>query len=772
MIGKYIGKYKISGELGKGGMGIVYKAHDSVIGRDVAIKVIQEKELASPRNRERFYNEAKSAGRLNHENITTIYDVGKDNEVQYIVMELLSGTDLRSLLKDDIVQVTLNQKLTIALQICKGLKYAHDHKVIHRDIKPDNIRILDNGTVKIMDFGIARLGAETGALTHSSIGTPQYMSPEQVRSADIDHRSDIFSFGVLLYEMLTGINPFTGDHPTAVIYNIINVDPNPVTLEQKEFSQYLQAIIEKCIAKEPENRYADCSEVINDLNDVLDKLSHEELSSVMPHTVTDNKLGTGPKSTKLKLKGKSKPYIPFTAATGGIILLAVLSYLYFFDTSTGESQIAADVTRSEMISYKEQIPSTNRNLQAYRLGLIEEERGNEQYAAAQYQLAAGFFRQAGNYFEQALATIPDLEKEPSAEARERETIPDERETSPEIRELERLESVITSVRQEMRREKNLAERAGAATIASTLFEQARLYEQTADRAYQRQNVAGYREAEESYNRARAAYNRASLYAMQRSAADNARDEMDRSRQGIYDQRTDRAVYSMYQQAEEARVNGFESYTNENFGNAEQSFSSARELYDSMYYSLIRNSVPAELSNIAEIQVQAEDKRSEMLALKAQVPNGYRTLHEYLRAVDLEQRGDGAFAAQEYEKAKEDFVNAAELFRKAEFRVNAEQAVDYLATRFKQYFEAKDVDGLRSLSEFYGDWDEFFKVAQNITVSLTTGTLEISDEYATVPVNVRIDYLDNRNRGQQSGFSHQWTIDNTDTGWIITRVSVR
>lgn len=260
-----IGKYEIIAEIGRGGMGTVYQAHDPVIGREVAIKLILERAFEDPQVRERFYREARSAGRLSHENITILYDVGEESGRPYLVMEYLTGSDLRKRMRTD--KLSIQQKIEIALQVARGLSYAHQHGIVHRDVKPDNIQVLDNGRVKIMDFGIARLGADTGTLTqtNTSIGTPRYMSPEQVRGAKVDGRSDIFSFGVVLYELLTGINPFEGEHITAVIYKILHAEPEPIRLEYGRLSDTVQQIVSKCLAKNPDQRYQSLDEVVRDL---------------------------------------------------------------------------------------------------------------------------------------------------------------------------------------------------------------------------------------------------------------------------------------------------------------------------------------------------------------------------------------------------------------------------------------------------------------------------------------------------------------------------
>lgn len=264
---KQIGKYTVVETLGQGGMGTVYKGMDPYIGREVAIKMIQDQVLHVPEIKRRFYTEARSAGRLSHENITVVYDVGEDQGRPFIVMEFLSGTDLNMLMENH-HPLSLELILSIAVQTCAGLYYAHQHNIIHRDVKPGNVRVLDNGRVKIMDFGLARIESADLTQTHSRVGTPQYMSPEQIRGDKVDHRTDIFSFGVILYEMLTGIRPFSGDHMSQVIYNILDREPAPINYNDPRLAPDLQVIVSRCLTKEPGQRYQSFAEVIQDLKKV------------------------------------------------------------------------------------------------------------------------------------------------------------------------------------------------------------------------------------------------------------------------------------------------------------------------------------------------------------------------------------------------------------------------------------------------------------------------------------------------------------------------
>jgi serine/threonine-protein kinase len=260
-----IGRYQIESELGKGAMGVVYKATDPNIGRSVALKTmrldvhgIEQEEMLR-----RFKNEARSAGVLSHPNIVTIYDAGEDQGLFYIAMEFIAGRTLAEVLQEHRV-LPVDQVISITRNICAGLDFAHNKGIVHRDIKPANIMVTPDGTAKIMDFGIAKV---SGSLTSTGqvLGTPNYMSPEQVKGRQLDGRSDLFSLGVMLYEMLTGEKPFMGQGVTTIIYKIVNENPIPPRDLDLTIHPGLSAVVSRTLAKDPYERYQTGAELIRDL---------------------------------------------------------------------------------------------------------------------------------------------------------------------------------------------------------------------------------------------------------------------------------------------------------------------------------------------------------------------------------------------------------------------------------------------------------------------------------------------------------------------------
>ncbi len=264
MIGQTISHYKILEKLGEGGMDVVYKAEDLTLKRAVALKFLPPHVSASETDRARFLQEAQSAAALNHPNICTIYSIEEADDKTFIAMELVEGQTLRQ--KEG--SIPLAKAIDIGIQIAEGLSVAHDRGIVHRDIKPENIMLRKDGVVQIMDFGLAKLRASrVSRLTKegSTVGTAGYMSPEQVQGQELDHRSDIFSLGVLLYELFSGELPFKGVHETALLYEIVNVDPAPMSTLKPEIDPELDRIVLECLQKDPDERYQGVKDISRDL---------------------------------------------------------------------------------------------------------------------------------------------------------------------------------------------------------------------------------------------------------------------------------------------------------------------------------------------------------------------------------------------------------------------------------------------------------------------------------------------------------------------------
>jgi eukaryotic-like serine/threonine-protein kinase len=288
------GRFRVVSELGRGAMGVVYRAEDETLGRTLAIKTIsltggtrQERDV----HEARFLQEARAAGSMSHPCIITIYEMGREGDTAFIAMELLDGRELRELIRD--VSLTPAQTVNIAALVADGLAYAHERGIVHRDIKPGNIMVLPDGRVKIMDFGIARhheptVKTQTGVL----LGSPQYMSPEQIIGQPFDHRADIFSLGLVLYEMLTGVKPFAGDDIPELTFKVANMAAKPPSHITPGLPAVMDFIVARALKKKPDERYQTAAELARDLRAALPEVIAAE--AVMAERASAQTMPQGP----------------------------------------------------------------------------------------------------------------------------------------------------------------------------------------------------------------------------------------------------------------------------------------------------------------------------------------------------------------------------------------------------------------------------------------------------------------------------------------------
>src|SRR5437868_7284637 len=280
-----IGKYDVIEVLGKGGMGVVYKAMDNLIERIVAIKMMTGGFAENPDLLKRFYREAKSTGMLQHPNIVIVYDLGDHEGNPYLVMEFLDGEPLDKIIASH-REISIVEKLGYIMQACNGLGYAHGRGIVHRDIKPANLMVLRDGNCKIVDFGIARIGDNSMTRTGQVVGTITYMSPEQINAQVVDGRTDIFSCGVMLYELLTGVVPFDGKDTASTLLKIIHEPPPPLKNYLQNFPPDLENVIHKALAKDREERFATAEDFAFDLGRVQEQLKRQMVSDYVARAKT------------------------------------------------------------------------------------------------------------------------------------------------------------------------------------------------------------------------------------------------------------------------------------------------------------------------------------------------------------------------------------------------------------------------------------------------------------------------------------------------------
>ncbi len=342
MIGETILHYKIIEKLGEGGMGEVFKAQDTKLDRFVALKFLPSQLTASEDDKARFIQEAKAASSMNHPNVCTIYSIEEYNGQLFIAMEFVEGKTL----KDKKDSLSEKQKLEIGIQVAEGLAAAHEKGIVHRDIKPENIMIRKDGIAQIMDFGLAKLYKESNVsrLTKagSMVGTMGYMSPEQIQGLDVDHRTDIFSLGVVLYELLSGETPFKGMHETAIAYEIVNVDSVPITQINPNISPELDAIVLECLEKDPKERTQSASQVSVDLKRYRRELSRQRASRITAVRPNISSTAMHPVPTQPMVQTiPKKSLFPWIAAGLLGIGFAAFAILYFMKPSATDQVVRA-----------------------------------------------------------------------------------------------------------------------------------------------------------------------------------------------------------------------------------------------------------------------------------------------------------------------------------------------------------------------------------------------------------------------------------------------
>ena len=263
-----IGNYKILSKIGRGGMGDIYKAIQEPLNRVVALKVLPPQLSRDPEFAKRFEIEAKAISLLQHQNIVSIYEYGEDNGLRFFAMQFVDGADLgRRVSEHRLIPVT--EVIDFTKQICRALRYAHSCNIIHRDIKPGNVLIEKNGVIRITDFGIAKIFSRTAiTLTGSAVGTPEYMSPEQAQGKKLDVQTDIYSLGIVMYEMLTRKPPFSGNNAMAIAYKQVHEQPDPPSLKRKDTPKRLEMIILKALKKDKKERYGTVGELLEHLDRV------------------------------------------------------------------------------------------------------------------------------------------------------------------------------------------------------------------------------------------------------------------------------------------------------------------------------------------------------------------------------------------------------------------------------------------------------------------------------------------------------------------------
>jgi serine/threonine protein kinase len=348
---EFIGKYKIIKVLGKGGMGIVYKAEDLKLKRNVALKFLPQELTKDKEAKERFVLEAQAAAALSHPNICTIHEINEEEGESFIAMEYVEGQNLKD--RIGVGPLPVEEVLDIAIQVAHGLDEAHKKEIVHRDIKSANIMLTAKGQAKIMDFGLAKVkGAKLLTQEGTTLGTVAYMSPEQARGEEVDHRTDIWSMGVVLYQLLCNQLPFTGDREASILYSVVHEEPKPLKAIKPDIPAEFQKIIKRALEKKPEDRYSSTAEMLKNLEEYQDSLRAEEMGAL---------------NLKTLLRRMRKPQVAIPAVGSILIIIAVA--IWFFNRQAkirwAREEVLPEVERSIETSWRDFTA-------AYKLAVVAE----------------------------------------------------------------------------------------------------------------------------------------------------------------------------------------------------------------------------------------------------------------------------------------------------------------------------------------------------------------------------------------------------------------
>ena len=353
MIGKTISHYKILEKIGEGGMGVVYKAEDTRLNRTVALKIPPLSVMQDEDKRVRFSREAQACAALDHPNITRIYEVDQCEGQDFISMEFVSGKTLAQLVKEG--SLDISDAVEIGIQVCSALSQAHQKNIIHRDIKPENIMMTEDGSVRVMDFGIAKF-IDTATITREGeiLGTVAYMSPQQAVGDAIDIRSDIFSLGAVLYQLLTGKLPFTGEQPIVIVYSLLNEEPTRIGELREDVPKELEQIVFKALKKDPQDRYQDISEMQKDLKSFRDYLEGKTEQELLELLATEEVFLESKEELRSDLVGRQKEFESLKESMGKMLLQEGSTVFIAGEAGIGKTRIAqelANYAREKNIRY-------------------------------------------------------------------------------------------------------------------------------------------------------------------------------------------------------------------------------------------------------------------------------------------------------------------------------------------------------------------------------------------------------------------------------------
>ncbi len=788
-----IGKYEVVEEIGHGGMGYVYRAFDPVIERTVAIKVVSEHILDQAEMKERFYREAKSAGRLSHPNITIVHDVGEIEGRPYIVMEYLDGLDLKALIKEERPK-EIERKIDYAIQICRALSYAHENKLVHRDIKPENVKVLENGRVKIMDFGIAK--PESSDLTEQGtmLGTPSYMSPEQIRGAEVDRRSDIFSFGVLFQELLTYKKPFGGSSTTTVIYKIVHEDPDPVELIEThgELSADLQQIITRCLRKNPDERYSTCDELIHDFEEFAIKWNLEIASEVtnpsirrrtgsFSQTISTAQLDLGVEVERTIAAKRKLGWVVWAVA--GLLTLTVLSVAYFKINQTQSPAAEPVAETTEIVESSVKLESVlkaksamlDMKAEATISGAKDSsadafQAASEEEQAAELALDQGDYERSLETFETASASYRDA-RDAANQAHDEEFLADQAAalTRTEADPAANLRVQVNAAQRQMDRNRASAKNSSASTRVPDVWNRAELTAKLAQDFARSDDVASLEDAKKSFEEAakfyRAAAQQALIIESGEKSAQAAKQRITVARQKL--ESLGPLTMEQRRDGEQLEKDGDAHLANGDFSSAEQAYRASATSFDGLF----NRATKAQQDQANAAQKSADESRQKALAAG---------VAELAAADKIRQTGIEALSQGNFVSAQKSFETAAVQYRaltdQAQSAVKAsgptaDELITKLSEKYSKALAAEDIELMNQLISLSKDeksgWQQFFDFASAIESQIEQQSLNVNGDKAELSFLVKLSY-DNTSTGKrdQRNINNKWSLAQRNGAWVV------